>query len=248
MKYSFKVFCTIIISGLLTGPAMASVSMDKTISGFIGMTYRMDGAVGDDGKYTTFSTPNQTFEGPGLNCSGLVLEISRLMLGKKLALGDVTRDRLGDSGPESPYGHDWDWGWDFIMNISDGTSRRIILPGNKTVDTKNTTGHSYQGFAISDDATWTELIPRLTPGHFYLASFNTHGRRTGYDLMHYHVGIIYLDDNGAPWMYQTTSQGGSVNRRNLMTKAGQQSFRNAFKDNKNNKKYLFIIEVDIPQH
>ena len=182
-------------------------SPEQTLAAFLGIPYRFDGAVDELGRYSTFADPSRVYPTPGLNCSGLVLAASRFLLGKNITLAQAVRDRLGDSGPGSPNGEDWDFGWDLIMNISEGFSRSLLLPGGKSQDPATATGFSPRGYDIQQPATWRELPGRLEPGYLYLVSLNVDGRRKGYGLQHYHVGLIHVDGAGRAWFYQTTGKG-----------------------------------------
>jgi hypothetical protein len=219
---------------------------DRVMEGFLGLPYREDGAINENGEYTLFSDQGRRFLSPGLNCSGLVLESSRLLLGKNVTLHDAMRDRLGDSGPGASSGEDWDFGWDLILNISEGFSRRFLLPGGIAAEPSLGTGMSPRGYDIRQDATWKELPERLTPGHFYLVSLNVEGRRAGYGLQHYHVGCIHIASTGEAWFYQTTGKSGGVNRRDLKSRQGRASFRKAFADTGGVSKKMLVLEVDLP--
>ncbi|MCC8193487.1 MAG: hypothetical protein LIP28_02420, partial [Deltaproteobacteria bacterium] len=77
---------------------------------FLGIPYRKDGIINDAGKYATFNAPDVTFQSPGLNCSGLVLAASRIMLEKNIALSDAVRYREGQSGTVGKSGDYWHLG------------------------------------------------------------------------------------------------------------------------------------------
>lgn len=226
-------------------PSIATQTPD--VAKLIGTPYRTDGVRNKLGQYTQFGDTTRIFDTPGLNCSGLVVEIARISLGRDIAIDDVMAMRPENAHLHAKNGPDWDFGWRLIMNISDGLPRRVLMPGNKTVSAADIITDAPIGYAISAPETWTELPNRLTAGHLYLISFNTTGRRAGYNTIHYHVGAIYVDENATPWLYQTTSNGGAVNRRNLATPDGQASFQSAFHDTGGNKKYILVVEVDLPR-
>lgn len=232
-------------SGLFPGNRQPAET-DALMQAFLGLPYRADGAIDASGAYTLFADPAQRFSTPGLNCSGLVLETARFLLGRNITLAEATRDRLGDSGPGAPMGEDWDFGWDLILNVSEGFPRRFLLPGNKTADPDSASGTTFRGYDIQSGSTWRELPGRLRPGHFYLVSLSAEGRRKGYGLQHYHVGCIYVGASGEAWFYQTTGKGGGVNRRDLKSPAGQASFKRAFANTGNNRKMLLVLETDLP--
>jgi len=212
---------------------------------FLGLPYRADGAVNAAGEYTLFADQTRRFSTPGLNCSGLTLELSRRLLGSGITLPEAIRDRLGDSGPSSPHGEDWDFGWDLIMNISEGFPRQFLLPGGKTLDPAETDGFSPRGYDIHAIDTRHELPPRFVKDRLYLISINVEGHRKGYGLQHYHVGALHVAEGGQAWLYQTTSQSGKVNRRDLRSANGWDSFAKSFANTGRNRKMMLVMEVDL---
>ena len=222
-------------------------SPEQVLNAFLGIPYRFDGAVDEFGRYSEFADPSRAYPTPGLNCSGLVLAASRFLLGKNITLAQAVRDRLGDSGPGSPNGEDWDFGWDLIMNISEGFSRSLLLPGGKSQDPATATGFSPRGYDIQQPATWRELPGRLEPGYLYLVSLNVDGRRKGYGLQHYHVGLIHVDGAGRAWFYQTTGKGAVSNRRDLKSPEGQDSFKKAFANSGDKRKMMLVLAVALPR-
>lgn len=221
------------------GPAAA-------LEAFLELPYRNDGAVEGNGVYTLFADPARRFESPGLNCSGFVLAACRIVLRTETTVEQAKRDRLGDSGPGSPHGEDWDFGWDVIMNVSEGFSRRFLIPGNKTIVPEQSTGFKPLGYDIQEQGIWRELPDRLLPGRLYLVSLSMKGRLKGYGLQHYHVGLIHVAPGGEAWFYQTTGKGGGVNRRDLKSAEGQASFVKAFGGTGDRRKKMLVLEVDMP--
>lgn len=217
---------------------------EALLRAFVGVPYRDDGAVNEQGEYTLFARPDKRFTDPGLNCSGLVLAASRFLLERNFSLAEVKRDRLGDSGPGAAMGEDWDFGWDLIMNISEGFERNLLLPGNLYADPAKGTGKAPLGYEVNSPETWRELPPRLVPGCLYLVSLSMQGRRQGYGLQHYHVGLIHVADSGEAWFYQTTGKGKTSNRRDLNSAEGRASFQQAF--GRGSPKKMLVIEVPLP--
>lgn len=233
--------------GLLKKGVNPQSGPEAILSSLPGIPYRDDGAIDEYGRYTLFAEPERRFDTPGLNCSGLVLEASRLLLNKNFTLEEVKRDRLGDSGPGSPHGEDWDFGWDLIMNISEGFPRTLLLPGNKTQNPASATGFSPRGYDLHKDETWRELPGRLRQGFLYLVSMNVEGRRKGYKLVHYHVGLIHVDTAGKAWFYQTTGKGKTANRRDLNSPAGIGSLKQAFANRGDQRRMMLVLEVPLPR-
>ena len=225
----------------------AASEPEAILESLLGIPYRNDGAIDEYGRYTLFADPERLFDTPGLNCSGLVLEGSRFLLAKNFTLNQVKKDRLGDSAPGSPHGEDWDFGWDLIMNISEGFSRSILLPGNKTFDPSGATGFAPRGYDLHKDETWKELPGRLRRGYLYLVSMNVKGRRKGYNLVHYHVGLIHVDKAGKAWFYQTTGKGKVANRRDVGSEKGQLSLKQAFANSGQQRRMMLVLEVALPK-
>ncbi|WP_051258186.1 hypothetical protein [Desulfovibrio cuneatus] len=227
----------------LPGP---NATPEQILESLVGIPYRIDGTTDEFGNYTLFAQPNERFASPGLNCSGLVLTASRLLLRTNFTLHEVMVDRLNDSYQGAPLGHDWDFGWDLIMNISERFPRTLLLPGNKTMDPAKTTGSTPHGFDLAKKETWHELMPRFKTNHLYLVSWKQQVKNPGYDWAHYHVGLIHKNSKGEVWLYQTTRQGKTANRRNLASAEGMQSFMKSFA-RPSIPRYLTIIEVTLPK-
>lgn len=219
---------------------------EQILESLVGIPYRIDGTTDEFGNYTLFAQPNKRFASPGLNCSGLVLTASRLLLRTNFTLHEVMVDRLNDSYQGAPLGHDWDFGWDLIMNISENFPRTLLLPGNKTMDPAKSTGSMPHGFDLAKKETWHELLPRFQKNHVYLVSWKQKVKNPGYDWAHYHVGLIHKNSKGDVWLYQTTRQGKTANRRNLASAEGMQSFMKSFA-RPGVPRYLTIIEVALPK-
>ena len=225
---------------------LAACTPEQILPQLLGIPYRGDGVVNDNGQYIIYARPETLLPTPGLNCSGLTIEAARLLLRDNIPLEDSVIDRLGDSAETSPLGHDWDFGWDLIMNISEGYPRSMLLPGGAAIDPVKSTGLSPRGFDIHGKGTWEELLPRIRAGHLYLLSFSKETSTPERPLIHYHVGVIHKAVTGEIWLYQTTHQAGKSNRRNLATPAGLRSFLSAFANQGKARKHIAIIEVELP--
>lgn len=221
---------------------------EALLQSFLGIPYRDDGAVGDDGLYTLFANPKARFNTPGLNCSGFVLEASRLLLRENISVAKATRDRLNDSGPQSPLGQDWDFGWDLIMNIAEGRSPRMLLPGGKSMDPAKDaiSGKTPRGFDLHAPETWQELPGRIRPGYMYLVSFSKDSSRKPYTLLHYHVGVLFRAPSGTLWLYHATGQKGSVNRRDIGSAEGRAAFLKSYANSGKAQKMIVVLEVPLP--
>lgn len=220
---------------------------DHILKALRNIPYRDDGAIDEYGSFTLFSEPDKKIQGAGLNCSGLLLEACRFLLHTNYSLASVQKDRNGDSGAQSPQGQDWDFGWDLLMNISDGFPRTFILPQGKTLKPEVATALDPLGFDLHSEQTWQELPGRIRSGYIYLVSFNMENRRKGYGLVHYHVALIHRNADGEIWMTDTTSQAGRSGQRLLSDPTSLKTFLQAFANKGKNRKKMLVLEVRLPQ-
>ena len=210
---------------------------------FLGIPYRPDGIINDDGHYATFNAPEVTFRQPGLNCSGFVLAASRIMLKSNLLIADCIRDREGDSGPNAKDGHDWDFGFDLVMNISEGWPRKVLAPLKSSASPDKMTGKTVPTFDPHDASFAADLLPQIQENGFYLVSFSRHATPASPPRLHYHTGIIVREGDKV-WLYSTTNNSGKIIRHNLATEEGLARFRTSFNNAKGSYKHLTIIFVD----
>ena len=227
-------------------PALTAKTPEDALSFFLNIAYRVDGAIDEQGRYTLFAKPDQFFKEPGLNCSGFVLEASRLLLRKNIPLDFAARDRLEDSGPGAVLGEDWDFGWDLILNISEGFERTLLLPGGELADPTVGSGLSPLGFDLHAPETWRELPNRIRQNHLYLVSFSKPVKQHKYSLMHYHVGLLIRISEKDWYIYHTTNKRGKVSRENLGSEQGLNRFLRSYANTGNARKHIFIIELPLP--
>ncbi|MDQ1239454.1 MAG: hypothetical protein QG577_1640 [Thermodesulfobacteriota bacterium] len=211
----------------------------------VGIPYRDDGAIDDRGYFTTFSDPSRFFDTPGLNCSGLVLSVSRFLFNKNWSLQDATRDRLGDSGPSSSSGKDWDFGWDLIFNITEGFPRRIILPGGEGLKPESSDANSLRGFDLQDTRSWQNALDEMKPGCAYLGSISRMAPESGNRLLHYHVVLIIPAKDGSVHLYHATRRS-NVHRINIGTQQGLQRFLGQFRSARQDPKRMLLVEAALP--
>jgi hypothetical protein len=211
----------------------------------LGIAYRDDGTLDSQGHFTAFDRPDRFFETPGLNCSGLVVSVSRFLFDKNWTLEEVTRDRLGNSGADSPLGKDWDFGWDLIFNLTEGKPRRIIMPepGNYTVEGSD--GITLRGFDLHDSAAWQKVLSQMKSGRMYLGSISRPAPERGYRVLHYHVVLMLPDGKGGVWLYHATRRS-HVHRMNVSTPQGMSRFMSQFKGSRGNAKKILIVEAMLP--
>ncbi|WP_243310479.1 hypothetical protein [Fundidesulfovibrio agrisoli] len=215
---------------LATAPASAA-DLTAKADQLLGIPYRPDGVRDPSGRWTTFEHPEQAFAAPGLNCSGLDYTLMRLLGATTVDPRQAARDRLGDSGPGAPKGQDWDFGFDIILNLTDQLKRRWLLPQARAVSPADT-GEAMRGFPVEDRAAWKAALSQIAPNQAApsqaaLVSFSQPGRRKGYGLQHYHVGLILPDASGGRWLYQATPKSGA-HKLNLASPEGMDRFQRFF--------------------
>lgn len=207
----------------------------------LGIPYREDGVRNDHQQYATFNAPDTVCASPGLNCSGLALEASRRVLERNIPVKEAARDRLGDSGPDSPSGRDWDFGFDLIMNIAEGTRHEILLPEGAAMP-EELTGKTVPAFSPHAPAFADDLLPRITEDRLYLVSFSKHKTPDAPAHLHYHTGIL-VREGAAVWYYGATHGSRRVIRLNLASPEGLAAFRRGFRNTGASHKRLTVIEI-----
>ncbi len=212
----------------------------------LGIPYRDDGTLDSQGRFTTFNRPDKFFETPGLNCSGLVVSVSRFLFDKNWTLEEVIRDRLGNSGADSPLGKDWDFGWNLIFNLAEGEPRRVIMPEPGNYSAEGSDGLSLRGFDLHDAAAWQKILPQMHAGRMYLGSISRPAPERGYRVLHYHVVLMLPDGKGGVWLYHATRRS-QVHRMNIRTPQGMSRFMSEFRVSESNAKKILIVEAMLPR-
>jgi len=225
-------------------PALSAKTPEDVLANFFGIAFRVDGTIDEHGNYTLFSQPDKIFNEPGLNCSGFILSASRLLLRKNIPLAVAARDRLADSGAGAAMGRDWDFGWDVILNITEGLERTLLLPGGMAADPAAGTGLAPLGFDLHSPETWRELLNRIRPNHLYFVSFNRPTMQRGYSLLHYHVGILLKISEKDCYIYHSIKKRGVV-RENLSNERSRARFLSSNANSYNARKHLFVVEVPL---
>lgn len=211
----------------------------------LGIPYRDDGALDSGGHFTTFSNPDRLLDTPGLNCSGLVVSVARFLLNKNFSLAEVTRDRLGNSGDNAPLGKDWDFGWDLILNLTEGRQRRLLSPDGRDHPLEAVDGVNTRGFDLHDTAAWRGLLSQMRPGKVYLGSISRPTNKRGYKVLHYHVVMMIPDTKGGVWLYHST-QRSNVHRMNIATAQGMNRFQSQFRGAREDAKDILVVEATLP--
>ncbi|MBI9111872.1 hypothetical protein [Maridesulfovibrio ferrireducens] len=230
-------------AGMSDGP-VAGAPADKVLSFFVGVPYRADGAINRSGEFTLFADQNARFDSPGLNCSGFTVASSRYFFERDYVLNDVKIDRLADSGPDAEIGEDWDFGYDVILNLTEGMNRKVMLPFGKSADIASSDGMSLRGFELHDFKAWADVISKMTPGNVYLFSMSKPVSFKNYKLLHYHVGVIVPDKDGHVWLCHATSKGG-VNKVDITSIEGLKPVVNANPDSSLGKRMILIVEAPL---
>jgi hypothetical protein len=212
---------------------------------YLGMRYRDDGTLDSNGRFTTFNHPDSIYSTPGLNCSGIVLSISRFLFDRNFTLTEAERDRQGNSGPGAPYGKDWDFGLDLILNITDGVPRRILSPDGTEIPLDDADGMVLRGFDLHDVAAWHSVLRQMRPGRVYFGSISKPTRKKGYKLLHYHVVLMIPDEKGGVWLYHSTRRS-HVHRINLNTRQGLRRLMGQFRDSREGPKKILVLEAMLP--
>lgn len=211
----------------------------------LGIPYRDDGALDENGVFTTFDKSNRQFDTPGLNCSGLVVSISRYLYNKNWSLQDVSHDRQNNSGAGAPLGQDWDFGFDLVLNLAEGHNPRVITPDGRTQDLRNADGLTLRGFDLDDYEAWSRVLSKMKPGKAYFGSISRPTSQKGYKLLHYHVVLMLPDKNGSVWLYHATRRS-NVHKMNINSNQGLNRFMSQFRGARGDEKKILIIEADLP--
>ncbi|WP_027721644.1 hypothetical protein [Maridesulfovibrio zosterae] len=212
------------------------------LSYFEGIPYRNDGAINRFGDFTLFADQERRFEKPGLNCSGFVVAASRYFFKHNYMLSNVTFDRLGDSGKDALNGQDWDFGYDLILNITEGMNRKVVLPFGETADIDGSNGMTLRGFGLHDKKAWKDVIASMHPGKIYLFSMSKPVKFKNYNLLYYHVGLIVPDKKGHLWLCHATTKAG-VNKVDITQFGKLENIIEANPDTELGPRKILIIET-----
>jgi hypothetical protein len=220
------------------------LSLTPALGALMGVPYVEDGVRDGRGHWTTFTHPDIQRPSPGFNCSGLVIEASRRLLGFAGGTEDATRDRRGDSAAQAPLGRDWDFAWDLVLNLSEGKARQVMLPDCELAVSRQADGQSLRGFALDEQAHWQRILPRLHSDRVYLGSISRERRiRRGQawtpTVEHYHAVLFLKDTGGRTWLYQTLPHGRS-HRLEISSPQGFSRMVRMFGP----RKRLLLLEVD----
>ena len=155
----------------------------------------------------------------------------------------MARDRKGDSGPDSPRGRDWDFGYDLVCNITEGLPRRVLAPGGPFPDPAALDATRVRGFPLHDAAAWKDALSRKRPDELVLAALSKEkdGR-----LYYYHVGLLVTDARGRAFFHHATP-GRGAHRLELSDPAGMAAFAREFAEKRFGEKYILLVAVPLPR-
>lgn len=217
-------------------PAIQAPPPPAQLADLLGVPYVADAVTDGQGRWVTFADPGRSRNRPGLNCSGFVVAAARRLLGFAGSPAEAARDRQGDSGPGAHGGRDWDFGWDLVLNLSEGRPRRWLLPsGEQAVVAGDAAA---EGFAVQDAAAWRAIHPRMRAERVYLAAFLRRRAGAAFPLYH-HVALLLKGPAGSLWLYQTLP-GGRVRRLEISRPEGFDRLRKMFGP----RERIRILEVE----
>jgi len=236
---------------VLAGPATALAGdPGAATTPLLGTPYRDDGVDDPSGRHTLFANQSQTFPDRGFNCSGFVTTASRAILGRPLPLDPLRRDRKGDSGKDAPAGEDWDFGYDLILNLTDGLPRRVLFPAGPgqppataLAAPESLDAARFRGFPLHDAAAWKTVLGQLRPNEIVFATLS---KEKAGRLYYYHVGLLYADASGHAFFAHATPGKGS-HRLELTTPAGMAGFRKEFAESRFGEKYILLVAAPLPR-
>jgi len=220
------------------------------LNSFLGLPFRIDGVISDQGYWTTWQNPEKKLNSPGLNCSGFTISAARYILNDNFPLQTLKRDLFNNSDSQAKCGEDWDFGLDIILNLATSSPNQFrLLPNPEPASTVsysiNQNGRPV-GWGIDlHSPELPEILSRFKINHLYYFVFSKPDRRFPCGLSYYHAGIILPDDNGALWLYQSTARAG-VHRINLNNPKNLATLRRFFPPVKNGgERRAFFIEIKL---
>jgi hypothetical protein len=160
---------------------------------------------------------------------------------------DLRRDRQGDSGPDSPWGRDWDFGLDVALNLAEGHFLRY-LPEPVAPSLALNAANRPVGWGLDiHSPELLGLLGEFSPGRLYLFVVSKPDRRFKGGLSYYHLGLALAEEDGGVWLYHATSKAG-VHRFNLAKPPGLSAFRRNFPRVKNGgERRILFLELAPPE-
>ncbi|MDR2367851.1 MAG: hypothetical protein LBF58_07055 [Deltaproteobacteria bacterium] len=224
-------------------PYPEGAGVEAILKAFLGVPFRVDGVVTDDGRWATWNKQETTLKSPGFNCSGYLLEAVRHLTGRDVTIAQAIRDRDGDSGPDSELGLDWDYGLDILLNLSGAELAELIpAPQNGKLRTNGSGRPEGLGVDINGPG-FPDLIAGLDPGTVYLFAISKPDRRFKGGLSYYHVGVIYADGASNVWLYHDTARAGA-HRLNINSPSGVASIRRYFPPVRSSERRIVLARLN----
>jgi hypothetical protein len=216
-----------------------SLDNEDILNAYLGMAYRVDGVVSEDGYFTIWRESDKRFKSPGLNCSGFLLSAARFLLHSNFPLSKSKNDYFNDSGPDSPLGEDWDFGLDVALNLAGWDAPMLPEVLGPTITTNQNGRKSGLGVNIHGPD-FLPLIESLKDRSIYFFAISKPDRRFPSGVSYYHNGIILTKDSSA-FLYHATRRAG-VHRLDLRNPKSLNTFKANFPTlkNKGERKILFV--------
>lgn len=225
-------------------------SPQSVLDAFVGIPYRSDGAVDLAGRFVLFARPEVVFETPGLNCSGFALAAFRMLMGDPVSLERAKADRLGDSAKGAPLGEDWDFGWDFVCNLTAHRPGAVLISPHEMTPLADALqgldGRELRGFDLGDAAAWRGALDQMRPGAIVLADFSKPWNKNGYTLLHHHVALILPLESGERWYYHAVGKNG-VERIGLHTADGLADLLGRYPQSPLGARKILLVGVPLPR-
>lgn len=231
-------------------PALAALPANASglelATALLGIAYREDGVLDEQGRYTTFEPPRKVLADPGLNCSGFVVSAWRYLTGRNITLDEARADANANSGPGSPMGADWDFGFDVLLNLTPGRELAMLDAAGATPVTRDALMTAdpakLRGFSMTDPAAWKAVAGQLKAGELGLVTVSKSTTWKGYTLLHYHVAVLVPDTAGHVWIMHATPKAGA-HRLDLATAAGVAGLVKEFGGGKQDDKRALVLRV-----
>ena len=210
---------------------------------FLGMPFRVDGAQNERGQWVIWQKPNEILPSPGFNCSGFTLAAARQLLHKNFTLAEAKLDRLNDSGPQAPWGEDWDFGLDLILNLSQNHHGKIYPSPPLDCASRSLENGVALGLGLNiHDKNFTHFLQELPKEQIYFFAISKPDYKFKGRLSYYHVGLIIPAGSNELWFYHATKKGG-VNRLNILSPKGLASLQKHFPPVKSGQRRIVLVGI-----
>jgi hypothetical protein len=197
-------------------PEAAANQAIQKLEKLLGIPYKDFGYKDSKGNYGVLHGTAEFFQidnQPGLNCAGLLVEMTRVLKGDNFYLSDVVKVRDDRPGSKDPAG-EWLWyGYDLVANLKDkfGGSELIVEGLN---------WQAHIGYPVANLET---LVSSMEIGKIYLGSVNKENAKEGRE--HHHVAAFLKTPEGKIAVFEAVAGQGSrrVNLEEFMAAYLQES-------------------------